>query len=210
MRCYIQCLCALLLAATATLITACSHTPEAKGPPSQPVHKAADQRHSPHHVMVSLADGTTLARDQQAYVVDLQEKIAQRWQPVPSKLKYSVGLEFTLTRAGLVTDQVRAVSSMGNKKMIEYCKDAIMRADRFGELPPQFKTAPQTFLCEFMYNPPAQSSAAASSATTGSAPGAGTGGSSGTTAAPLSSGGSPSSPPAPASARGTARSPAHN
>jgi hypothetical protein len=113
--------------------------------------------------MVSLAEGASLTRDQQPYIIGLQEKIGERWQPVPAKLKYSVSLEFSLSRAGLVTGDIRAVSSMGNKKMIESCRDAILRADRFGPLPAQFKADPQTFMCEFMYNPPTSSEAAPSS-----------------------------------------------
>jgi len=103
--------------------------------------------------MVSLAGGEPLTRDQQGYVILLQDKIAERWQPVPEKIKYNVGLEFTLNRAGLVTDEIKAVSSMSPRKTIESCRDAIRRADRFGALPAQFKTEPQTFLCEFLYNP---------------------------------------------------------
>jgi hypothetical protein len=116
--------------------------------------------------MVSLAANVPMTRDQQAYVIKLQEKIAERWQPVSAKLKYSVGIEFTVTRPGLVTRDVRAVSSMGTRKMIEGCRDAILRADRFEPLPPQFKEAPQTFLCEFMYNPQDAVGDAASSPTT--------------------------------------------
>ena len=149
------------LVACATL-AACTPatTPEQK--PPQAVVKPLEKPRSPHHVMVSLAGGEPMARDQQDYVISLQDKIAERWQPVPDRIKYNVGLEFTLTRQGLITDNVKAVSSMSSRKTIESCSDAILRADRFGVLPPQFKTAPQTFLCEFLYSP--QDSAAATAA----------------------------------------------
>src|ERR1700691_2742283 len=135
MRCYIPCLCAALVASTA--LAACTSAPAPEPKPTEAAVKPAPKPRSPHHVMVSLAAGEPMARDQQDYVIQLQEKIADRWQPVPAKLKYSVGIEFTVTRPGLVTSDVRAVSSMGNAKTIESCRDAILRAERFAPLPAQ-------------------------------------------------------------------------
>jgi hypothetical protein len=164
MRCYIHCLCAALVACSALAACTAAPAPEKKAP--EALVKPVEKPRSPHHVMVSLAGGVPMARDQQDYVIKLQEKIADRWQPVPARLKYSVGLEFTVTRPGLITSDVRAVSSMGTRKMIESCRDAILRADRFDPLPAQFKTSPQTFMCEFMYNPQEATTAAATPART--------------------------------------------
>jgi len=150
MRFYISGLCAVLLAASVTTLTACS---PAKAPePVKSETPVAQRPASPHHVMISLAAGEPMTRDQQAYVIQLQDKVSAKWQPVAAKLKYSVGIEFTVTKPGLTSD-VKAVSSMGTRKQIEACRDAILRADHFDPLPDYFKTAPQTFLCEFMYNP---------------------------------------------------------
>jgi len=150
MRFNISGLCAILVAVSVAALTACTPAkPVEDKPASAPV---AARPVSPHHVMVSLAAGEPMTRDQQAYVIQLQEKISAKWQPVAAKLKYSVGIEFTVTKPGLTSD-VKAVSSMGTRRQIEACRDAILRADHFDPLPEHFKTAPQTFLCEFMYNP---------------------------------------------------------
>ncbi|MBS1989050.1 MAG: hypothetical protein JSS83_00960 [Cyanobacteria bacterium SZAS LIN-3] len=147
---FILCLCALIV--TASMLSACSGSKAPEEKPAATAAPAVEKPKSPHNVMVSLAAGESMTRDQQAYVIQLQDKIAAKWQPVPAKLKYSVGIEFTVTKPGLVTD-VKAVSSMGSRKTIESCRDAILRADHFDALPAYFKTPPQTFLCEFMYNP---------------------------------------------------------
>jgi|GEM_PF-3656256 len=150
MRFYISGLCAILVAVSMTALTACTAAKPVEDKPAPA--PAAAKPASPHHVMVSLAAGEAMTRDQQAYVIQLQDKISAKWQPVAAKLKYSVGIEFTVTKPGL-TSEVKAVSSMGTRKQIEACRDAILRADHFDPLPAHFKTAPQTFLCEFMYNP---------------------------------------------------------
>jgi hypothetical protein len=124
---------------------------------------------SPHHVMISLADGTALSREQMAYVIGLQDKIASFWEPLPARLKYSVGSEFTVNRAGILQDNITNVSSMGTRKAIQQCHQAIILAGRsphFDPLPAQFKSDSQTFLCEFVYNP---STASANPASTDSA-----------------------------------------
>ncbi len=103
-----------------------------------------------------------MTRDQQAYLIKMQEKITPGWLPVPAKLKYAVGIEFDLSRTGTCSN-ARAISSNAGRKTIDCCRDAVVRATPFDPLPPEFKTAPQTFLCEFMYNPPADATGAAPS-----------------------------------------------
>ena len=167
MRRNILSFCAALLACSA--LTACADHKAAVDPALEQKQKdeaaRAARPKSPHNVMISLAGGAPLSRDQQPYVISLQDKIADRWQPIAAKLKYSVGIEFTLTRPGL-TSNVTSVSSMGTRKAVESCKDAILRADRFDPLPAQFKESPQTFLCEFIYNPQTDSAGATTTSTT--------------------------------------------
>ena len=83
-------------------------------------------RRSPHIVMVSLAGGEAATRDQQAYLIKLQDQIAARWYAVPAKLKYTVGLEFTVTQPGLCCN-TQPVSSLAPRKTIESCRDALTK-----------------------------------------------------------------------------------
>lgn len=107
---------------------------------------------SPHRIMVSLASGESLSAGGQDYLLRLQERLARGWQPIPSDKQYSVAIEFTITRPGLCAD-AHVISATCNKKAMEKTIDMIRMQAPFEALPEDFKDAPVTFRCDFVYLP---------------------------------------------------------
>lgn len=109
-------------------------------------------------VMVSLVNNTSFTPAQQQYCIDLQNRLAEGWRPLKSDHRYSVAVEFLITRPGYCSD-VHAVSATGSHRAIERTVDSVKMCGPFGPLPDSFQEAPAQFRCDFLYLPESGSSA---------------------------------------------------
>lgn len=107
---------------------------------------------SPHRVMAAVAGNASLSPLQLQYLVNMQNKLLTAWRPVPSDKQYSVTCEFNVTRPGFCSD-VHVVAASANQRSIEKTLDTVRMQAPFGALPSDFKEAPVTFRCDFVYNP---------------------------------------------------------
>jgi len=150
-------LCSLLIPA-AVIVTGCSKTDKVgdkttttststtttTAEPAKPV--------GPHKVMVSPVSEHSYTPEQQRYCIDLQNRLAEGWRPLKSDHRYSVAVEFLITRPGLCTD-VHTVSATGGQRAIERTVDSVRTQSPFAPLPADFKDAPAPFRCDFIYYP---------------------------------------------------------
>ncbi|MBK7746548.1 MAG: TonB C-terminal domain-containing protein [Candidatus Obscuribacter sp.] len=106
---------------------------------------------SPHRVMVSLLDPSKQTREQQEYLLQLQNIILKAWTPGKSDKQYSVSCEFSLTHPGYLAE-IHPTSSSGNQRRIEQALDTIRKLAPFPRVPAIFEETPVNFRCDFVYN----------------------------------------------------------
>lgn len=106
----------------------------------------------PNSVMISLLDSSKQTREQQEYLLQLQNIIGSAWKPSKADKRYSVSCEFTVTRPGYLAE-IHATSSSGSHRRIEAALDTVRKLAPFPALPASFKEAPMQFRCDFLYVP---------------------------------------------------------
>jgi hypothetical protein len=153
-------LCSLLIpcAVVITGITGCakSGTKDSNGATTSTTTTTTITTTAPQNkdrsVMVSLVGNTSFTPTQQQYCIDLQNRLSEGWRPLKSDRRYSVAVEFLITRPGYCSD-VHPVSATGGQRAIERTVDSVKMCGPFGPLPDSFQEAPAQFRCDFLYKP---------------------------------------------------------
>ena len=146
-------LCSLLIPA-AVIVTGCSKADKVEDKTTTTTTSTTIETKpvGPHKVMVSPVSDHSYTPEQQRYCIDLQNRLAEGWRPLKSDHRYSVAVEFLITRPGYCSD-VHTVSATGGQRAIERTVDSVKIQSPFAPLPADFKDAPAPFRCDFIYYP---------------------------------------------------------